>query len=158
MIVVSDSSPLILLAKIGRLELLREVYGGVLIPEAVHRETTRSDRPGAREILDADWIERAQVKDRSRVATLRRDLHEGEAEAIALAVERYADVILLDEEAAREKAREAGLFVTGSLGVAIEAKKQGHVASARPVLEALRNSGLWVSDAVFDRALRLAGE
>ena len=76
MIVVADASPLIALARIGRLELLREVFGTLFLPDAVWREVVESGvgRAGADAVLHAGWIERRSVADAALVAVLRRDL------------------------------------------------------------------------------------
>jgi uncharacterized protein len=94
MIVVSDASPLIALARIGRLELLREMFGTLLLPDSVWNEVTNagSERAGSASILRADWIKRRSVSDSALVARLRRDLGAGESEAIALARESHADL------------------------------------------------------------------
>ncbi len=99
MIVVADASPLIALARIGRLELLREVFGTLLLPDAVWREVVESGvgRAGADAVLHADWIERRSVADGALVAALRCDLGAGEAEAIVLARETGAALVLMDE-------------------------------------------------------------
>ena len=99
MIVVSDASPLIALARIDRLELLREMFGTLLLPDSVWNEITNAgmERAGAAFIVRADWIERRSVSNSSLVARLRRDLGAGESEAIALAQESHADVLLIDE-------------------------------------------------------------
>jgi predicted nucleic acid-binding protein len=89
MIVVADSTPLIALARIDRLNLLKELFGAVLIPEAVFQEvvTRGKERPGSEEVLKADWIKVKSPNDRAKVAFLLSDLDEGEAEALVLAEE-----------------------------------------------------------------------
>ena len=160
MIVVSDSSPLIALAAAGHLVLLRDLYGHVLIPDAVRREVTEAGPalPGAEAVREAAWIERASVEDRALVTLLRQDVDAGEAEAIALALERGADLVLLDERLARRRAEALGLPYAGVVGVLIEAKAQGRLAAVGPVLDALRASGFWLGEAVYRRALAIAGE
>lgn len=160
MIVVSDSSPLITLAAAGHLDLLHALYGRVLVPEAVHREVTgaRAELPGAEAVRQAAWVELVVVADRTLVALLEQDVDMGEAEAIALAVERGADLVLLDERPARRRADLLGLRYTGVVGVLLEAKERGLVSAVRPVLDAMRASGFWLSDAVYRQALALVGE
>lgn len=94
--VVSDASPLVNLARIGQLALLPQLFGRVLIPDAVWQEVVEDGRgqPGADEIRIATWIERMTVSNRQLVHSLRQDLDAGEAEAIALAVEVDADWLL----------------------------------------------------------------
>jgi predicted nucleic acid-binding protein len=157
-IVVSDTSPLIALAAVGQLDLLRQLYVEVLIPEAVYREaTTVRDAPGAVEISAANWIHVQPVRDRTLTEALAVELDAGEAEAIA--VERGADLLLMDERRGRQAAVRLGQQVVGVLGVLIEAKHRGHLPSVRPVLEALATgAGFRVSDALYSRILEVAGE
>lgn len=161
MIVVSDSSPLVTLAAIGQLHLLYALFGKVLIPEAVYREVAEegAGRPGAREIGAADWIERHAVGHVAVADVLKLELDEGEAEAIALALEHNADLILLDERRGRQRAMDLGLTCTGVLGVLVEAKDQRMVERVRPLLDLLRTSaGFWMDDSLYDRVLVMAGE
>jgi uncharacterized protein len=96
--VVSNSSPLINLARIGQLNLLAHLFGRLLIPDAVWREVVEKGHgnPGADEINQAEWIERVAVSNRQLVHSLLQELDPGEAESIALAVEINADWLLMD--------------------------------------------------------------
>ena len=96
MIVVSDASPLISLAATGYLEILKQLYEQVIIPEAVSQEITGStpDLPGASEVQTLEWIIAQSVQDHVVVRALQGELDAGEAEAIALAVELQADLLL----------------------------------------------------------------
>ena len=124
MIVVSDASPLISLAVTGHLELLKNLYGQVLIPEAVYQELTDSDPglPGTIEVQTLEWIVSHPVTNVIVVRALQGELDHGEAEAIALAVEVQAELVLIDERRARAVATRLGLNVVGVLGVLVEAK------------------------------------
>lgn len=124
MIVVSDTSPVLNLARIGRLELLHLLYEQVLIPSAVLNELTasRRDLPPAIETASEPWLIVASANDEGHVQELREHLDPGEAEAIVLAIEHRADLLLVDERRARRTATAAGLTVTGLLGVVVRAK------------------------------------
>lgn len=161
MIVVSDASPLIALAAVGRLELLHRLYGEVLIPEAVYREVTTSapHAIGAEEVKAAEWIRVQPVRERTLVVALSLELDAGEAAAIALAVESGADLLLMDERRGRLAAVRLGTHVIGVLGVLIEAKKTGMLPEVRPLLDALeRNAGFHIGAALYRRVLSAAGE
>lgn len=161
MIVVSDASPLIALAAIGELSLLHRLYGEVLVPEAVHLEATasRPSAPGAVEVRDASWITVRAVKDRVLVAALSLDLDPGEAEAIALAVESGADLLLMDERRGRLAATRLGRRVVGVLGALTDAKQRGLVPAVRPLLDALAtDAGFRISHELHRRVLEAAGE
>ncbi|HEY65904.1 MAG TPA: DUF3368 domain-containing protein [Caldilineae bacterium] len=159
--VVSNTSPIINLAAIHRLDLLRQLYDRLIIPEAVYMEITASGagQPGAREVETASWIEYRKVTDRSFVSALRIDLDPGEAEAIALAIEVRADLILLDERRARTVARRLGLKYIGLLGALIEAKHKGYIAEVKPLLDALiTRAGFRVSPRLYSHVLSVANE
>lgn len=136
--VVSDASPLINLAAIGHLDLLRALYGTVCIPNAVHREVTRfEEQPGADAVQSLEWV-KAQSCPRPDLATaLGQDLDAGEAEAIALAVDTGA-LLLIDERAGRRAASRLDVSRLGLLGVLVEAKRAGHIPVLRPLLRSLR--------------------
>ena len=114
---VCDVSTLIALARIGQLEILEQTGVQVVIPQAVYEEVVvrGEGKPGATEISEAAWIETREVTDRSVVARLRTVLDAGESEAIALAQEVDADLLILDDEEARDTALSEGLSVVGLL-------------------------------------------
>lgn len=140
MIVVSNTSPLINLAWIGRLNLLNDLFQRILIPQAVWDETVGvgRGRPGAPETAAAVWIERRQVENTNLVLALRQDLDVGEAEAIALAVEQSADLLIMDERLGREVAERFGIRPIGTIGVLVAAKRSGLITHIKPHLDTLR--------------------
>lgn len=161
MIVVSDASPIIALSAVGQISLLGELFGGILIPDAVLQEITaaRTSAPGVAEVGAAEWIRARTVRNRSLVQALRIDLDPGEAEAVALAVETEAALVLMDERRGRVIAQRIGLSVVGVLGLLVEAKERGHLATVRPVLDSLdTRAGFRVSRALYDHVLTAAGE
>ena len=161
MIVVCDTSPIINLAAIEQIDLLKALFGMITVPEAVWAELCDEDRPwpGQRDVLAASWISRAAGGDQALMRSLERDLHSGEAQAIALAIELDADLIVLDEREGRRAATHLGLRVVGVVGLVLEAKTRGLVAAARPLLDDLRNrAGFYLSEDVYRHALDLAGE
>ncbi|MBI3491044.1 MAG: DUF3368 domain-containing protein [Acidobacteria bacterium] len=161
MIVVSDTSPVLNLERIGRLELLPALYRQVLIPTAVYVELRGSPSAPARQI-DVDvfpWLIVATATDRQLVEDLRAKLDVGEAEAIALALERRADLLLVDEKRARRTATASGLSVTGLLGVIVQAKHAGVIDAARPILDDLiRTARFWIGPLLYAEVLERLGE
>ena len=125
MIVVSDTSPVLNLARIGRLSLLPSLFRQVLIPSAVYEElaASKKDLDLALDLSSEPWLLVATARDRRRVQELREDLDPGEAEAIVLAIERGADLLLVDERRGRRSATAADLTVTGLLGVVPRARQ-----------------------------------
>src|SRR3990172_1806578 len=115
--VVSNSSTIIHLAKIGKLGLLKDLFETVAVPEAVYRECTAEgkERTEAELIRNAGWLKILQVHDKKLVRLLQSSIDDGESEAITLALEIGADLILLDDSDAREKARLYGLKITGTI-------------------------------------------
>ena len=161
MIVVSNASPIMNLACVGHLELLQQLYGSVIIPGAVYREITVSGagEAGAAEVQALEWIQVREVADRALATSLQIELDEGEAEAVALAVELKADLLLVDERRGRAVAARLGLTVIGLLGVLVEAKHQGYLPAIKPVLDALLvQAGFWVSQQLYSYVLQVAGE
>ena len=161
--VIPDSSVLIALASIGKLDLIPEVLseGNVIIPEAVHREVVEEGkgRQGAEEVRNADWISSREVSDRSQVKLLKAQLDVGEAQVIALADEINADLLLLDEKEAREIAREMGLRVLGTVGILIRAKKGSIIDSLRKELDNLRNDANFrIGQTLYEKALAEVSE
>ncbi|MFZ4676155.1 MAG: DUF3368 domain-containing protein [Nodosilinea sp.] len=161
MIIVSDTSPINNLAEINQLHLLHQLYGTVLIPEAVFQELTDPSFPvaGATEVQTFDWIQTLTVSDRTLVEAMSNELDIGEAEAIALAVEIQADQVLIDERRGRLVATRLNLRCIGILGILVEAKSQGLIAEVKPLLDALVNeAGFWVAEPLYNSILRLVGE
>lgn len=159
MIVVSDSSALIALASAGELNLLRDLFGQVLIPQRVRDEVVQANRPGAEEVTAAGWIRTVPVPETSFLLALLREIDPGEAEAIALAYEAKADVVLLDERRARTLAISMGFTVVGAVGVLLRAKQQGFLPEVRPALDRMRTLSRFRTGArLYEQALRDAGE
>jgi predicted nucleic acid-binding protein len=160
-IIVSDTSPINNLAAINQLDLLRQLYSTVVIPEAVYRELTEPDFPvaGATEVQTFDWIQTRQVTNRTLVEALHNELDTGEAEAIALALELEAQQVLIDERLGRIVAARLNLRYTGILGILVEAKSQGLIPVVKPLLDALINqAGFWIAEPLYNRVLQLADE
>ncbi|MEI6808630.1 MAG: DUF3368 domain-containing protein [bacterium] len=163
MLVVSNTSPLIALACIGRLSLVRAYCGEVQIPAQVRDELkTESDRPGAEALNKAisdGWIKVSSHVKSDLFHALCTELHEGEAAAIALAVSSSADLLLLDERDARKAATRWNVEVTGAVGILLWAKLNGKTSSLKNELGLLRKkAGFRLSQEIEDKALRAVGE
>ncbi|HST58241.1 MAG TPA: DUF3368 domain-containing protein [Longimicrobium sp.] len=159
MIVISDSSSLIAIGAVGQLELLRSLYGEVIVPPAVWNEVTTPNRPGANAVKQASWIRVVPVSNPMAAGQLPSPVGRGEAEAIALAIELSADVLLIDERRARKAALGLGLPVTGVLGLLLEAKKRGSISAIKPILDQMETTVAFrLKRSLYDAALRAAGE
>ena len=150
--IVSNSSPLIALARIQRLDLVPAVLQSILIPPAVAREIEPSIPA-----LPA-WASVRVPSSKRPPLTSRGRLGDGEREAIALAIEIGADAVLIDERAGRRVAEEAGLKVIGTLGLLLEAKRAGHIGTIRAELNKLLETSFFLSPQLYDQLLRMAGE
>lgn len=154
--VVSNSSPIIHLAKIGKLDLLKDFFETVVVPEAVYRECAAEgkERAEVELIRNAGWLKILQVNDKKLVRLLQSSIDDGESEAITLALEIGADLILLDDSDAREKARLYDLEITGTIGILLRAKKEGKLSSIKETLEKLRITGFWIDGELMSRLLK----
>lgn len=157
---VIDSSPLIFLAKLNRLALLRKEAKEILVPPAVLAEIAGQDDEAAFQVEEArrTWLQVQPVKDPRLPAVLRRELGDGEAEAIALALEKEAARIVLDDLDARRLADQLGLKVVGTLGLLLAAKLRGEIPSLRAEIDRLRRGGFRAAPALIEEILRSAGE
>jgi predicted nucleic acid-binding protein len=160
MIVVTNSGPLIALARIGRLELLHALFGKLCVPPAVREEVVASGhgRPGAKEIGAADWVETVHVRDRTAVQLLHDRLAMGESQALVLAIEMKADLLLMDEARGRRIAEARGLNVSGTIGVLVAAKRRRLIPAVTPVLDQLLAAGFRMSEDLYQTGQRLANE
>jgi predicted nucleic acid-binding protein len=158
MLIVCDSSPLIALAKCGKLHILDGLFDEVLIPEQVYHEFLVSGKPEAAGI--AAWA-KGKV-DKPGAATLSRanalSLGPGETAAIALYWEKSADLLLIDERKGRRIAAQNGIKIIGIAGILLAAKNKGLIDAVKPFLDLLLNSSYYISDTLYQTALRSAKE
>jgi len=155
--IVCNASPLINLARIGKLGLLRELYGQIIIPEAVWHEVVveGSGQPGSEEVKVADWIKTQAAVNRNLKRALQQELDAGESEAIVLALETGADLLLMDERIGREVAMHFGLRCMGLIGVLIDAKHKGFINEIKPHMDSLlKIAGFRISSELHLRVLK----
>lgn len=161
MIIVSNTSPIINLAAIDQLQILQKLYHKIIIPEAVYQEivVTGAGQPGSKEIPKLDWITTEKVSNKLLVNALRYELDDGEAEAIALAIELNSNLLLIDERIGRAVASRFNLKYIGLIGSLIEAKSKGIIQSIKPFLNDLqKKAGFWISKRFYSRILEIANE
>lgn len=156
--VVSNATPIITLSLIQKLPLLEQLYGTVLIPTAVETEILAGGaRSGAKALSRAPYINTVSLADPRR-ADLLSDLDRGEAEAIALALEQNADLLIVDERLGRRHAQRLNLNITGSVGVLLKAKEAGYITTIKPLLIKLEKDGIHLGQSLIDEALTIANE
>ena len=162
MIVVSDTTPLICLLKLDLLVVLQKMYREVALPEAVFDELAANTvfQEEAQAIRGCAFLRKEAVRNRFAVRVLEAEmlLDRGESEALVLAEDLQADLLLVDERRARAIAKQRGIPISGTLGVLLEAKRRGYVPLLRPLLETLRECNIHLSPALIHEILRLAGE
>lgn len=149
--VVSNSSPLIALERIGRLDVLRGLFETVSVPAAVVAEVTPAMTLPA-------WIRQRDLTQTIIPAVLTAPLGAGEREAISLALEAGACLVILDDRPARRTAQALSLPVIGTLGVLLAAKRRGLVPDVRSCLDELMQQDFRVSPRLREDVLRDAGE
>jgi predicted nucleic acid-binding protein len=163
-IVVSDTSPITNLTAIGQLDLLQGLYTQIIIPVAVYDEMVNVGKPvpGAVEVQTLSWIQTQAVADQQQVIAIQEseeNIDMGEAEAIALALELKADLLLMDERRGRIVATSYGLQVTGLLGVLVQAKRNNLIQIVKPLVDQLiEQADFRVSDDLYTTILKIAGE
>ncbi|MCL4532115.1 MAG: DUF3368 domain-containing protein [Actinobacteria bacterium] len=156
---VSNAGPIIHLSWIGYLNLLSQLFDEILVPIAVRDEILRPapEVPGVPEIhaaFQAGWLAVRAVTDLTRAEQLRADLDPGEAEAIALAEELGADLLLLDERRARAVAVSRRIPIAGTLGILRKARERGLVQMVSPLIDELRLRGFRISAELVEELRR----
>lgn len=158
MALVSDSGPLISLARIGQLDLLPKLFGEIVVPAAVYREVTQDQNlPGALSVLSAEWVTVVEVGDRAALADLSSSLDPGEREVLLLA-QWLGLTAAIDERRARHFATALGIPQTGTVGILLAAKRAGLIASITPLLDQLTAKGVRLSSRLYEEARSLADE
>lgn len=158
--VISNTSPLLYLHQIGQLDLLPKLYGRVVIPPAVRKELRTGAERGVStpDVDQIHWLEVRALTDMT-LLPMAIDLGAGEAEAIALALASPRHLLILDDGLGRRIAHLRALTYTGTLGVLVRAKEEGHLAAVRPVIEALQNrTSMRLKRDLIEWVLRAAGE
>jgi predicted nucleic acid-binding protein len=156
--VIANNTPLVALWVLGLLSLLRDLYGEILVPETVYQEFIATDPALRQSALDGSpWIRVVSLSNPQH-ARVYVGLDQGEAEVLALAEEYRARLVIIDERKGRRYADRLGISLTGTLGVLLLAKERGLIAALAPLLDGLRDAGLFIDDSLVEKVLALAGE
>jgi predicted nucleic acid-binding protein len=136
------------------------MYGKIVIAKSVYREVTEKDDAASQMLRAAEaWIEIQAVDDESQYAMYHAKLHAGEVETMILAQQKpAADLVVLDDNAARKTAVFLGLTVTGTMGILVKAKQCGIIQSVKPLLDEIKRNGFYISAALYNSVLSAAGE
>jgi len=160
-IVVSNSSPLITLARIGHLDLLKQLFGRIHIAGEVRQEVVvrGAGRPAANAVHGADWIEIHPAADAAGLAALRarHALGAGELATILLARALRADLVIIDERAARRLGQDQGVAVMGCVGILERGHRRGLVPDLRQTYASLLAHGIRIDRQILDQSLTALG-
>lgn len=154
MVIVSNAGPIIALARIGKLDLLKQ-FKQIYIAQEVYKEVVvkGEGKPGSDEVENSDWFIIKEVKNTLAVESLTIELEKGEAETIIVALELNADLVLMDESIGRDIAKSRGLKVIGTVGILAGAYEKGIIKDLKMVLDDLRSKKVWISEKVYKRVL-----
>lgn len=158
--VVVNTTPLIALSHVGQFELLKRMYDEIIIPEAVYEELSIKTESVCKKEVDnsLDWIRVERIKNQMAKDMYKTQLHDGEVEVMILAKETSADVVIIDDANAKKYAKYLKLPVTGTLGVLLRAKQQGHIDRLEPILRQMIEKGIYISANLVEMCLKQAGE
>lgn len=158
--VIVNSTPIILLSNINQLELLKQIYGEITIPQAVYDEVTEKPDSACQNLKNHfDWIKIETIKNPLQKKMYQAKLHDGEVEVMILAQEEpKADLVILDDNTAKKTARFLELTVTGTLGILVKAKQLKLIEKIKPLMDALIGNGFFVAQNVYNMVLEQAGE
>ena len=161
MIVVSDTSPITGLFIIGKLDLLQQIYGEIIIPRVVFDELLLLEKYGYKleELKYLPWLKIKEPSDKELETRLNEDLHAGESAAITLAIELNADYLIIDEKKGRTVAEELGIEIIGLIGVFRIAKEMQLIDKVKPLLDALiSEADFWISKKFYNYILKQLGK
>lgn len=153
-VVVADTSPLLNLALVDRLHLIQRQFESLTVPATVRDELLAGDagREALESVLDSEFVAIERPGRDDLVREFRSELDAGESAAIALAIERDATLVLVDEREGRRIARRHGLDVTGVVGICLRAAENGNL-DIEQSLDELREVGFWIGDDLYHRAI-----
>jgi predicted nucleic acid-binding protein len=162
MIVISDTTPIISLMKIDYLDILEKLYKNIIIPRAVYDELIiNTDYDDEIDIIKrCTFLKVQDVEENLSVLLLQKQLNldKGESEAIVLANNINADLIVIDERKARKIAKDIGLNVTGTLGILVEAKQKELIKELKPLLDGLIDNNIRIDKKLYAEILKLVEE
>ncbi|MBW1717629.1 MAG: DUF3368 domain-containing protein [Deltaproteobacteria bacterium] len=158
-IAIANTSPLFYLHRLGLLEVLKKLYGGIIVPEAVKRELEEGQIQGedVPRLGTYPWIEITPVS-MPRYLELIADLGPGESEVLALATNHPSALVIVDDKLARRVAEMQGFTLTGTAGVLLRAKRKGLILALKPLIEKLLDLDFRLKPDLVKAILELAGE
>ena len=156
MLIVSDTTPIISLIKVNRLDLLKTMFQEVIIPQAVYNELVCNLRfaDEADIVKNCDFLKVASIQDTDNIALLRETekLDAGESEAIILSQEQVADILLMDEHRGRQVAKRMGINIVGTIGILLQAYDEKLLSRAEILdrLECMQRNKIRISKTLME--------
>ena len=148
-VIISDTSCLILLDKIEELKLLNKLFGQIIVTREIADEFNK-ELP--------DWFTVQEPKNKTYQKILEASLDQGEASAIALAIEKKDCLLVIDDQKGRKYAEQLGIKITGTLGIIVDAKLSGHIDSVKPVLNKIKMTNFRLTTELEIRMIKRANE
>ena len=148
------------MASIDKIILLKELYGKVFIPEAVHNEISIKSGSKAHLAIEKfqDWVIVKSIQNIEAKRFFKVQLHDGEVEVMILGRELEAEMLIIDDHLAREYAKYLGFKVTGNLGIILKAKEKGFIECVKPLVDRLVDNGIYIEGKLYQSILEIAGE
>ncbi len=154
--IISNTTPILSLLKINKLDLLKELYKKVTVPNAVFQEIENGkEKQYYQDLSLLPWIEIAEIKNPESRAYF-TDLDSGEAEVLILAKEQHADLVIMDEIMGRKFAKQLELNLTGTIGILLKAKEKGLINSVSELLAELTKKGTWLNPKLISSIRKLS--
>lgn len=162
MLIISDTTPIISLIKIGKLDILNSMYGDIIIPVAVYNELVSNPlmKNEVETVKKSKFLKVTKVENLFAVKLLQKQLNlgAGESEAIVLSDSLKADLLVIDEKKARGVAENMGIAITGTLGILVDAKRQNRLKELKPLLDNMIINNIRISDKLYNDVLELVNE
>jgi len=155
MILIADSSALVALSIVDKLDVLEKLFGKVYVPRAVYDEVSQKNKVESYKLKNYC---KDRVLDIQTSANFNITLGKGESEAIVLYTEQNADFLLCDDKKAKKFVQSFGLNVIGSLGILLKAKELNLISEIAPLIEILKDSRIFIDEKTYALVLRMAGE
>jgi hypothetical protein len=154
--IVSNTTPIISLAKINKLDLLEKIFGEIIVSKGVYTElTSKAEFKEVNYIKSSSFIKVVDLKNEFAVRIIQKafSLDRGESESIILAEEYNADLLLMDEKKGRNAAISMDIKIAGTLGILLEAKKMGLVTEIKPFMDKLIENNIRISNKLYREIL-----
>jgi len=156
--VISNTTPILSLLKIDKLDVLQKLYGEIIIPNAVYKEIEQGiNKPYYQNLKEIIWIKIEGISDKKALQYF-NDLDAGEAEVLILANEINADLVIIDEILGRKFAQKLNINLTGTLGILLKAKELNYIENISSLITQLRDKGTWINPKLANKILELANE